>query len=125
VNLLREPGANSHRRSIHGTRPLGCRPGTAARRGVPLKPVIDEKNGWIGTIAASRNMTSSASGDNFCHGGRKVRWLEEAWWVCRRPLGYSARFIPSVRNGDPTANPLRRRQCRKTTFARTIPLATW
>ncbi len=107
VNLLREPGANSHMAfDPMASARWDAILETAARRGVYLKLVADEKNEWIrNRIASDGSMTASASNDNFYAAREtKVRWLAEAWWrylIARWGYSTAIHSFEFVNEGDP------------------------
>src|SRR4030095_13868339 len=78
---------------------------SAARHGVYLKLVVDEKNEWIrnviqrdGTVGEFDNNNFSAPPDT------KVRWLQEAWWrylIARWGYSTAIHSFEYINEGDP------------------------
>lgn len=78
----------------------------AAKHGVYLKLVVDEKNEWVKNhIAPSGIFTDTASNDNFyARPNTKVRWLESAWWryiIARWGFSTAIHSFEYVNEGDP------------------------
>lgn len=107
VNLLREPGANSHLYfdPINSSQ-MDLFVDLAQDHGVFIKLVIDEKSEWIRNHTnAAGDMSTSGDNANFYAGpGTKVRWLQEAWWryIIGR-WGYSTAIhsFEYINEGDP------------------------
>ncbi len=79
---------------------------SAEEHGVYLKLVIDEKNEWIrNRINAEGQFTTEGDNNNFYAApGRKVRWLQQAWWryvIARWGYSTAIHSFEYINEGDP------------------------
>lgn len=78
---------------------------SAARHGVYLKIVIDEKNEWVRNHLTADGTFGQADNNNFYAApNTAVRWLQEAWWryvIARWGYSTAIHSFEYVNEGDP------------------------
>lgn len=106
VNLLRRARADSH---LHFDNVNAAKwdllIDSAARHGVYLKIVIDEKNDWIRNTLQADGTFGKADNNNFYAApDTAVRWQQEAWWryiIARWGYSTAIHSFEYINEGDP------------------------
>lgn len=106
VNLLRHSRADSHLHFDYvNAAKWNLLIDSAARHGVYLKIVIDEKNEWIRNVLQADGAFGKFDNNNFYAApDTAVRWLQQAWWrylIARWGYSTAIHSFEFVNEGDP------------------------